>query len=199
MKKWSCLDREGRPIPWYTYPAIEYLASLDLSGMKVLEYGSGNSSLWWAERCKELVSVENDRAWYENIKNSAPVEKPFSYLFETSEQPYVRQPCLEGADIVIVDGVYRPRCIDWFIESEKNAKTRAALLIFDNSDWYPKTVARLRKALNWIEVDFHGFGPINAYTWTTSIFFRPEYQERLQYARPLSSVAGIVQAAAEDA
>ena len=45
MKKWSCLDREGRPIPWYTYPAIEYLASLDLSGMKVLEYGSGNSSL----------------------------------------------------------------------------------------------------------------------------------------------------------
>ena len=26
-----CLDRDGNPIPWYTYPAIEYLSQFDYS------------------------------------------------------------------------------------------------------------------------------------------------------------------------
>ena len=58
MYRWDCVDRFNRPIPWYTYPAIEYIKQLDFSDKTVFEYGSGNSTLFWAQRCKKLVSVE---------------------------------------------------------------------------------------------------------------------------------------------
>ena len=40
-----CLDRNGNPIPWYTYPAIEYLSQFDYSRKTIFEFGCGNSSL----------------------------------------------------------------------------------------------------------------------------------------------------------
>jgi hypothetical protein len=64
------------------------------------------------------------------------------------------------------------------------------LLIFENSDWYPKTITRLNKQLKWLQVDFAGFGPINNYTWTTSIFIDPSYQPNLTYVRNLCSIGG---------
>lgn len=47
IKNWECVDKDGNPIPWYTYPAIEFLNSLDFSSKNVFEYGTGNSTLWW--------------------------------------------------------------------------------------------------------------------------------------------------------
>lgn len=41
------IDAKGNPVPWYTYPAIEFLEQLDFTNKIVLEYGSGNSSLYW--------------------------------------------------------------------------------------------------------------------------------------------------------
>ena len=58
------IDRRGRPVPWYTWPAVEYLEQLDFSGRKVFEYGSGNSTLWWAERVREVISCEHDPVWH---------------------------------------------------------------------------------------------------------------------------------------
>ncbi len=65
--KWDCIDKDGNPIPWYTYPAIEYLENLDMTDKRVLEWGSGNSSLFWAKRAKEVISIENDKEWFEKI------------------------------------------------------------------------------------------------------------------------------------
>ncbi|HAJ60075.1 MAG TPA: hypothetical protein DCP31_13100, partial [Cyanobacteria bacterium UBA8543] len=64
-----CVDKSGNPIPWYTYPAIEYLNQLDFTDKKIYEYGSGNSSLFWAKRAKYVTSVENNQDWYSLIKN----------------------------------------------------------------------------------------------------------------------------------
>lgn len=52
MEKWECVDKDGNSIPWFTYPAIEYLSHLDLSGCSVFEYGSGFSTLFWLQRVK---------------------------------------------------------------------------------------------------------------------------------------------------
>lgn len=41
IKKWSCVDKDGNPIPWYTYPAIEYLSNLDFCNKTILEWGGG--------------------------------------------------------------------------------------------------------------------------------------------------------------
>ena len=31
-----CVDKEGNPLPWYTYPAIEYLAQFDYSQKMII-------------------------------------------------------------------------------------------------------------------------------------------------------------------
>lgn len=192
MKLWSCVDGKGNPIPWYTYPAIEYLSHLDLSDRKVFEYGSGNSSLWWAGRCQALTSIEDNRKWYEKINLAAKCLQNFDYQYVEGMAAFIEQENIAGSDIVIIDGSYRSECADYVLQKIRQRYLDPVFLVFDNSDWYPQTMARLNKELNWIQVDFAGFGPINSYTWTTSIFINPSHASRPAYSRALDSVAGIV-------
>ena len=39
------VNENNEPIPWFTYPSIQYLDQLDLSEKTIFEWGSGNSSL----------------------------------------------------------------------------------------------------------------------------------------------------------
>jgi hypothetical protein len=72
------------------------------------------------------------------------------------------------------------------------------MIILDNSDWFPETVDVLRSTLGWFELDFHGFGPINGYTWTTTIFINPKRYNELVYKRNLSSRGCLKQVSSED-
>jgi FkbM family methyltransferase len=67
----SPLDKEG-PVPWYTYPAIEFLKGIVDSRWKVLEFGCGHSSLWWAARCAYVCAVEHDSAYSQHIRTFLP-------------------------------------------------------------------------------------------------------------------------------
>lgn len=62
------LDLHG-PVPWITCSATRYLSKIVQSDYRVLEFGAGNSTRWWAERVSELVSVEHDPTWAEAVKN----------------------------------------------------------------------------------------------------------------------------------
>ena len=55
-------------IPWMTFSVIDFLKKISHSEMKVFEYGSGGSTLFWSSRVKDLISVEHDRSWFEKIK-----------------------------------------------------------------------------------------------------------------------------------
>src|SRR5687768_912204 len=65
----QAVDADGRAVPWYTYPAIEYLRQLDFSDKTVFEYGSGNSTLFWGASAKRVVSAEEDERWYETLRS----------------------------------------------------------------------------------------------------------------------------------
>lgn len=54
--------------PWMCFPAIEYLKNIVNPGMRVFEYGSGGSTMFWQSRVQEVVSVEHDLPWYNQIK-----------------------------------------------------------------------------------------------------------------------------------
>ena len=59
--------------------------------------------------------------------------------------------------------------------------------VIDNSDRYPNAVRFLQEKLGWMQTDFHGYGPINDYTWTTSIFMNPARYSELRYFKDLKS------------
>lgn len=64
----EALDSNG-PVPWFTYSATRYLSSIVQSNYRVLEFGAGNSTLWWAERVSEVITVEHDPNWADKVRN----------------------------------------------------------------------------------------------------------------------------------
>jgi hypothetical protein len=159
------VDVSGRPLPWYTYPAIEYLNQLDFTNLQVFEYGSGNGSFYWSAKAKTITSVENNSVWYQQIiKQKKPNQE---ILLRTLPKDYVNSISLRKKkyDVIIIDGVFREQCaqkaIDWL--------KATGFIILDNSDWYRKAGQVLRQS-GLIQIDFSGLGPVNTYSWTTSLF-----------------------------
>jgi hypothetical protein len=60
-----CLENE---LPWMTFPAISHLRDFVEPSMRVFEYGSGGSTVFFANRVHEVISVEHDREWYEKLQ-----------------------------------------------------------------------------------------------------------------------------------
>ncbi len=189
-----CVDKFGNFIPWYTYPSIEYLTNLDFSSKYVFEYGSGYSSFFWAKRAKYVVSVEHDEKWFNKLKLQLLNNQKL--ILQKSHEDYVKAIAKENIKfhVVIIDGILRDKCarnIKYYLDESSE---EGFMIILDNSDWYTETAKYLREELNLIQIDFHGFGPINDYTWTTSIFLSRSFNFKpINGVQPNFSVAAIRQ------
>jgi hypothetical protein len=170
----SSVDADGRPVPWYTYPAIEYLKQLDFREARVFEYGGGNSTLFWASVAREVVSVDDDEQWYATLVPSLP--KNGTLLLETDLSRYAdvinRFP--GGFDIVVVDGAARGQTRLKCCRHAVHHLRRGGMVILDNSDWLPESARTLREA-GLIQVDMTGLIPIGGHTQTTSLFLDREF------------------------
>jgi hypothetical protein len=173
------ITHEGAPLPWYTYSCIEYIRQLDLSECKVLEFGSGNSSCFWARSGASVTSVESNGEWLNAVTAMKIPNHQLIFAEEVGE--YILSGTdISGYDIVVIDGVFRYDCAKRVIESCSSA----SLVILDNSDWYPNTCS-LFLSSGYTRVDFAGPGPINPYPWCTSVFFRGRSRLRYKTSRPV--------------
>lgn len=160
-------DGSGQPIPWMTYPFIEFLKELDFADCTVFEFGSGSSTLFWAARAKSVTSVERSLAWFQKMKPLLPTN--CSLTHQGNESLYAQE-ILKGElqyDIIVVDGAVRFSCAQ---EALKRIKPEG-IIILDNTEWYPQTAAMLRDD-GFVQIDFSGLGPINAFSSCTSLFFK---------------------------
>lgn len=189
LKENQCVNAAGEPIPWYTYPAIEQLRLWDFKDCDILEYGSGNSTKWWAARAKTVTSIESSKLWYETVFKSKPdncqmilSEVDSDVINPDQIQKYIEVIDNLGMyDIIIVDsfskGGARKKCAEKALQHLKPG----GLLIVDNSDWLPNTCKLLRNQ-GFLEIDFSGLGPLNSHAETTSLFFKKDFK-----IRPLSN------------
>lgn len=60
--------QETPPRPWLSYPVTRWLKNHLHADMRVFEYGAGTSTLFFASRVKELISVEHDADWFHQLK-----------------------------------------------------------------------------------------------------------------------------------
>lgn len=184
--KWTSIDDKGDPIPWYTYPAIEYIKQLDFSEKEVFEYGSGNSSLFWAKRARHITSIEHDSKWFEQISKSNLRNLDVKLLEDKDD--YINSIDVhDNLDVIIIDGIYRKECA----EKALTKLGKGGMIILDNSDKYINVPKVLRES-GLIQIDMSGFGPINFYTWTTSLFvhrdFEFSYLQDTQFPSPSGSL-----------
>src|SRR5580765_7923492 len=54
-------------LPWFSYAAIDFLECFLESHMKVCEYGSGGSTVFFAQRVKSVFSIEDNTQWFELV------------------------------------------------------------------------------------------------------------------------------------
>ena len=163
------VDGQGQPVPWITFPALDYLSQLGFSQANILEYGGGQSSLWWAARAKTVTTVEGRADWAEVIRRKAP--ENLRLIGPVEGPSYVETPLQEGRmfEVIVIDGFLRPECARGALPY----LAEHGILILDNSDRYAQLCTWLRSQ-GMMQVDFHGFGPVNSYTWCTSIFTRQQ-------------------------
>lgn len=158
--KWVDYEtNKNKILPWITFGAIELLENIITSnegGLDVFEYGSGNSTIFLASRVKNIVSIEHDKSYYDELYrriNNLPLnadEKINLRLIEAQEvdflDGYVSSNDLfqkksfknyvtsinnyQDFDIVIIDGRSRVACCK---EAWKKVK-KDGWLILDDSE-----------------------------------------------------------------
>jgi hypothetical protein len=169
-RRGASIDAAGRPLPWYTYPAIRFLENRLPAGLDILEYGAGNSTLWWMAKANSVVSIETDHSWAERVKSRLAANAEL-HLAEAEDFLHTIRGIGRKFDVIVIDGAVRNKCAQFVSE----VITTHGVVIWDNSDrqeYAPGFDILLRQGFK--KVDFIGMGPINIYEWSTSIFYRPD-------------------------
>ena len=101
--------------------------------MTVFEYGSGNSTLFFAQRVKEIISVETNKEWYEKIKLKMPSNAKI-ILYEKDKSDISYSKVLESFnkkyDVIIIDAIERNEVL----MNATNYLNEGGVIILDNSD-----------------------------------------------------------------
>lgn len=169
----SPVNENGEPIPWVTYSFIDFISTRIKKNHQVFEFGSGNSTYYYASRAAKVVSVEHDRAWFDKISASTPSNSEMLFTELTENGDYSRKPLMLDSkfDIIIVDGRDRVNCCYHSIE----ALSDDGVVVLDDSerDKYAPAISFF-KDKGFKELSFSGISPGLFYRKSTSVFYRPQ-------------------------
>ena len=167
----SACSSDGTPIPWYTYPAIDFLAQRNFEDRNVLELGGGQSTLWWSMRARSVLTIEDNSDWYAWLNsqigaNVALHHLPFTGATETitAIRKVIDAHPIRTFDVIIIDGHLRR------IGTELAFSYLApgGALLIDDSEKYGYDQIRYRDCRR---VDFYGFAPGVILRRCTSLVF----------------------------
>lgn len=188
------IDKDGNPIPWYTYPAIEYLSQFDYSDKNVFEFGVGYSSVFWARRAKSVVSIEDNIEYFKRWQSE--FKEPNLDLRWRDEGEIYENAIFESDekyDVIIIDGKRRTKCAE--VASQKLSEN--GFIILDDSDRvntskeYIDAIATLKKC-GFLQVDFYGFCPMNNFSKTTSVFFQRSFDfKTIDKVQPTNGIGNL--------
>jgi hypothetical protein len=165
------VNRKGEALPWFSYAAINFLDQLDLQGLRVFEYGTGNSTLFWSRKGATVRAVEFDGGWASYVRENAGPNAEIRHEPSTEEYAKAILQYDDAFDIIVVDGAVRELCAQHALER----LSPDGFLVLDNSEAYPGVAKSLRES-GLLQVDFVGPAPL-VHTWqSTSIFFRRTHE-----------------------
>ena len=184
-------------MPWYVFKAINYLEKILFQNAIVFEYGSGGSTLFFAERAKKVISLEHDSFWSERIKEILLKKniKNVTYITEEPEHKICEIPNSQYSDIyhssksqykgytfknyVSIIQRYPDEYFDLIaidgrarsacITHARKKVKKGGFILLDNSDrpQYREAIDLMKK---FRKFEFVGPGPCNRFFWTTTIW-----------------------------
>jgi predicted O-methyltransferase YrrM len=116
--------------PWISYDA-QHLLDMHLNlESRVLEFGSGMSTQWFAARAGRLVSIEDNPEWHKRVRSVLPQGDSIIYRLAECEAAYTAVPDEESFDLILIDGRWRDRCV----ENALDLLSPNGILYLDNAD-----------------------------------------------------------------
>lgn len=169
----SPVDAKGKALPWVTYSFIDFIQDRITKKYLVFEFGSGNSTLFYAERAKQVISVEHDKDWFDKIKSASPKNAELIFCELVPNGAYSKMPLTtqKKYDVIIVDGRDRVNCCKQAVA----ALSKNGVVVLDDSerDFYAPGIAFLKKQ-GFKELAFSGISPGLFYYKTTSVFYKTD-------------------------
>lgn len=178
----SVVGSGGDAAPWLTFPLVTFLDTKSYAGRSVLEFGSGQSSLWWAKRADSIVALETDAEWTKRVRETAPANldvKEVPLEFATAEDFAANVKEVVGDarhDVVVVDGGDRVKAL----LAAPDHVTDDGIIITDDldlfrqdPDWVHATDAL--RAAGFGSIDFFGLAvgtPFTRKLRCSTLFFR---------------------------
>jgi hypothetical protein len=119
--------------PWWPMSAIPEIEGLLTKSSKVIEFGSGGSTIWLSKRVGSVLAIEDDPAWERTVTTRLHEAQCTNakVRFATGADYYDLSDFSEDYfDLAIVDGSYRWKCVDSVLS---RVKSNGAIYL-DNSD-----------------------------------------------------------------
>jgi hypothetical protein len=171
FNKKTPIDKSGNPIPWMTYAFVDFIEERLNKQMTVFEYGSGNSTLWFSDRVKDITSVEYDQNWFKKVEqhkknNSTLIYKPLNNKEEyiTSINSFNKK-----FDIIVIDGRFRNKCAF----NAPSCLNTNGVIVIDNSN-----VAHYAAGIEYLinngfkKIDFSSMLPALHSLGKTTVFYK---------------------------
>ena len=180
----KCIKKNLKPIdlkiPWINLGATNFLKQrLDKKSV-VLEFGMG-STLFFASRCQNLVSIEHDKCWFHKVQkrmnNAKQKIKPF--LCAIPRHRLIRKQKAKSAlnnkkdfsthnyaeiakrfkdksfDCILIDGIDREACL---MACHSKIKI-GGYLVLDDAERSEYSTSNAKKTLRHFEAVFDAWGP----------------------------------------
>lgn len=169
----ASVDKNGNPIPWVTYSFLDFIKGRLKKEHHIFEFGSGNSTLFYAQEVGSVTSVENDKSWFDKIVATKPQNSNMIFCEVKEGGEYSKMPVSlnQKFDIIIVDGRDRVNCCKHAID----ALSTAGVVILDDSyrsEYKPGI--EFMKENGFKELPFSGISPGFFHRSSTSVFYKSD-------------------------
>ena len=171
IKKNLPVNRENAPIPWTTYPFIDFIEKRLSSDLELFEFGSGHSTLFYSKKLKSVSVVEHNKTWYSDLREK--VARNVNLILSDNDSVesfvYAIRKLNRKFDIISIDGIYRVECL---YESINHLKDSGVIILDDSErDEYEKGV-KLLSENSFKKIDFWGMSAGYLFTKATTIFYK---------------------------
>ncbi|MFO1256755.1 MAG: class I SAM-dependent methyltransferase [Sphingomonadaceae bacterium] len=124
------------PKPWISYDAQALLARFLNKHSRVLEFGSGMSTAWYARHAGSVCSIEDNRDWHDMVSEQLARHANVELRFAPDRSAYTGLAPDQEFDLIMIDGSYRDDCARFAIAHLAAGGT----IYLDNCDMNPGTL-----------------------------------------------------------
>ena len=163
--------QDGSPIPWMNFSIVTFLEQRLQKDQVMFEYGSGFSTKFYAQRVKEVTSVEHVQKWYDLMMSEKADNISIVQVDKDVDGKYCRaiQQSDKRYDVIMVDGRDRVNCVK---QSSEQLSERGVVLLDDSERSRYKEALDFMASRGFKQLDFESIKPKDKRLSRTTLFYR---------------------------